>query len=144
MSSTAAAVQEGLVTAPTAAQQLKPYQFKPGQSGNPKGREKGSRNKLSEAFLYALYKDFVKHGVRAIEAMRIESPGEYVRVIAGTLPKDKLFDPEDGNVIWVINAQPSESIEDWASKHGVKVSESHAKAIEHDGNGSGRVEPVSD
>ena len=45
---------------------------------------------------------------------------------------------------WVINAQPSESIEDWASKHGVTLSESRAKAVEHDGNGSGRVEPDDD
>ena len=65
---------------------LKPWE--PGQSGNPAGRPKGSRNKLGEAFIAALAKDFGKHGVEALEAMRAAKPNEYIRVIASLLPKE--------------------------------------------------------
>jgi hypothetical protein len=64
------------------------YRFKPGQSGNPAGRPKGARNKLGEAFVEALHDDFNANGVKAIERMRAEDPGGYVRVIAGLLPKE--------------------------------------------------------
>lgn len=62
--------------------------FQPGQSGNPAGRGKGSRNKLGEAFLEALHDDFIEHGKKAIMDMRQEKPGDYVRVVASTLPKE--------------------------------------------------------
>ena len=39
---------------------LTPWQ--PGQSGNPSGRPKGARSKLSEGFLNALQADFEQHG----------------------------------------------------------------------------------
>jgi hypothetical protein len=52
------------------------------------GRNKGSRNKLGEAFLEALHADFVEHGVDAIRKTREEHPEQYVRVIASILPKD--------------------------------------------------------
>jgi hypothetical protein len=60
------------------------HQFKP---GNP-GRPKGSRNKLGEAFIEALHADFQEEGVVAIQNMRTNDPGGYVRVIAGLLPKE--------------------------------------------------------
>jgi hypothetical protein len=43
---------------------LKP--FKPGQSGNPKGRPKGARNRLGTQFLEALEADFNQFGPQAI------------------------------------------------------------------------------
>ena len=72
----------------TKAQQRPAHLWGPGQSGNPAGRPKGSRNKLSEDFVAALYDDFQEHGSAAIAACRAEKPDVYVRVIAGILPKD--------------------------------------------------------
>lgn len=70
------------------AAHLQAYQFKPGQSGNPNGRQKGSRNKLGEAFLLALYEDFQQHGAEAVVACRETKPDAYVRVIASLLPQE--------------------------------------------------------
>jgi hypothetical protein len=69
-------------------QNIEPHCWKPGQSGNPAGRPKGSRHKLSEDFLKALAEDFENHGKDAIERMREERPGDYIRVIASLVPKD--------------------------------------------------------
>jgi len=82
--------------APTAPKQ-RGRPFKPGQSGNPAGRQKGTRNKLSESFVAALYDDFEKNGVKAIEAMRIEKPNEYVKVVAGLVPAQFQSVDGDGN-----------------------------------------------
>jgi hypothetical protein len=65
---------------------LRPFQ--PGQSGNPKGRERGSRNKLGEAFVDALHEDFQEHGPAAITACREENPAAYLKVVASLLPKE--------------------------------------------------------
>lgn len=62
--------------------------FKPGQSGNPAGRPKGSRSKLGEAFIAALHDDFEQHGVSVIETVRIEKPDQYMKVVASLLPKE--------------------------------------------------------
>ena len=63
-------------------------QFKPGQSGNYKGRTRGARSKLGEQFLDALQQDFDKHGVEAIEKVREDKPEIYLKVIASILPKE--------------------------------------------------------
>ena len=59
-----------------------------GVSGNPAGRLRGSRNKLSEAVICALYRDFSKHGEKAIAKVRRDQPGVYLKVIALLIPRE--------------------------------------------------------
>jgi hypothetical protein len=65
-------------------------QFKPGQSGNPGGRPKGARSKLSESFLKALSEDFATNGIEVIEKVRNDRPHEYLKIAAAVLPKQSL------------------------------------------------------
>lgn len=62
-------------------------QFKPGQSGNPAGKPKHARNRLTLAFLNALADDFEKHGTSAITQARKESPVGYLTVCARVIPQ---------------------------------------------------------
>lgn len=61
--------------------------FKLGQSGNPGGKPKNARNRLTTGFLNALADDFDEHGVKAIERCRIKYPAKYVHIIASLMPK---------------------------------------------------------
>ena len=63
-------------------------QFKRGQSGNPKGRPQGSRNKLSEDFFRDLCDAWQAFGKPALETMAMLYPVEFVRLVASLMPKE--------------------------------------------------------
>jgi hypothetical protein len=68
--------------------------FKPGQTVNPNGRPKGSRHKLSEAFIADIYNDWQKHGAEVIEGVRRDKPAVYVKIVA-SLIRRSLHDPRE-------------------------------------------------
>ena len=68
--------------------------WKPGESGNPDGRPKGSRNKLGEDFIRALCEDFEEHGAAVIATVRESRPHDYLKIVASLLRKQIEVDAE--------------------------------------------------
>lgn len=52
------------------------------------GRVKGSRNRLSQAFVEALAGEFEVYGAEAIKVARVERPHEFLKIIASIMPKE--------------------------------------------------------
>jgi Family of unknown function (DUF5681) len=66
----------------------KPWLFKPGQTGNPAGRPKGSRNKLGEDFVADAYQKWQEHGAGALDKMATSEPAKFCQMVASLLPKE--------------------------------------------------------
>jgi hypothetical protein len=62
--------------------------WQPGESGNPTGRLRGSRNKLSEEVICALLRDFRQHGQKAVARVRQTQPAAYLKILALLCPRE--------------------------------------------------------
>ena len=63
-------------------------QFKKGQSGNPKGRKKGSKNRLTKAYLKDLYGIYLEVGKEGLQRLCEERPEVFFKLVDGKVPKD--------------------------------------------------------
>src|SRR5262245_17721674 len=54
----------------------------------PAGRLRGSRNRLSEAVISALLRDFSKHGEKAIAKVRRTQPAAYLKCLTLLVPRE--------------------------------------------------------
>ncbi|MDF2812020.1 MAG: putative bacteriophage protein [Microvirga sp.] len=108
-------------SAETTAEKQRGVPFKPGQSGNPAGRPKGSRHKLGEDFLSALYADFQQHGPAVIAKVRQTKPAAYLKVVASLLPREVKLDAPDLRDL--SDAELTAIIKATAAAAGLEISE---------------------
>lgn len=62
--------------------------WKPGESGNPKGRQQGTRNRVTEAFLRDLEELWRKNGPAVLDLAATTEPMQFAQMVAKLLPKD--------------------------------------------------------
>src|SRR5262245_57648683 len=103
--------------------------WQPGVSGNPAGRLRGSRNKLSEAVICALLRDFSKHGEKAIAKVRRTQPAAYLKILALLVPREHKV--EHSNAIKDMTTEQIErSIEYIKEQLAQREAGANAKVIE--------------
>ena len=59
--------------------------FLTGNIGGP-GRPKGTRNKLGEDFIAAVYADWTEHGATVLARVREQDPSTYLKITANLIP----------------------------------------------------------
>ena len=78
-------------------ERLEDHAWKPGQSGNPAGRPKGSRHAIEERFLKAVLDDFEENGRNAIARAREANPLGYCNMIVSLLPKESKLEVDSSD-----------------------------------------------
>ena len=87
--------------------------FQPGVSGNPNGRPKGSKNKVSEDFVQAYAKIFAEKGEEVLRDLAENDKATFAKIGAGFVPKD--FSMETSHPFAVI-PEVIEDVGEWEAK----------------------------
>jgi hypothetical protein len=109
--------------------------WQPGVSGNPAGRLRGSRNKLSEEVICALLRDFREHGQKAIAKVRRTQPAAYLKVLALLVPREHKV--EHSNVIKSLSDEELEAMVEYLQTLLEPQAGGSVRVIE------GRIEPAA-
>jgi len=109
--------------------------WQPGQSGNPAGRPRGSRNALSEEVICALLRDFRQHGQKAIARVRQTQPGVYLKILALLVPREHKV--EHSNLIKDLTDEQLEATIEYIKTSLEAQAGGPVKVIE------GTIEPIS-
>lgn len=62
--------------------------WKPGQTGNPKGRPVAARQRLTDSFIRDLSAHYAQHGAEIITRVAEEDPVAYMNIVARFIPKE--------------------------------------------------------
>jgi uncharacterized protein DUF5681 len=112
-----------------------PNLWQPGQSGNPAGRLRGSRNRLSEEVICALLRDFRQHGQKAVARVRQTQPAAYLKILALLVPREHQV--EHRNLIKELSDEQLEAMIEYIETSLAAQAGAPAKMIE------GTIEPIS-
>ena len=107
----------------------------PGQSGNPAGRTRGSRNRLSEEVICALLRDFRQHGQKAVARVRQTQPAAYLKILALLIPREHKV--EHSNRLKELSDEQLEAMIEYIETSLAAQAGAPAKMIE------GTIEPIS-
>jgi hypothetical protein len=85
-------------------------QWARGTSGNPAGRPRGARSKLSEEIVTAFSADFAEHGAEVIARVRIEHPEQYLVIVARLVQREPDVQEESRGIEQLSDEQLAELI----------------------------------
>jgi len=107
----------------------------PGQSGNPAGRTRGSRNRLSEEVICALLRDFRQHGQKAVARVRQTQPAAYLKILALLIPREHKV--EHSNLLKELSVEQLEATIEYIETSLAAQARGSVRVIE------GTIEPIS-
>lgn len=84
--------------------------WKKGVSGNPAGREKGTRNRFAESFLKDFAEHWAENGKEALDRIYRDDPASYGRMAVAILPKLIDLSDDTKEAILVMAGLPFDSV----------------------------------